>query len=257
MVRRALLSAVVICGLLLGSASAQTLPIREVVVEPDQFVGKTVSVVGQFRGRNLFGDVADVPDREQDGFVLRSGDAAIWIFGVRPRGKDFSLDPTRPADAGLWLKVTGTVERARGSIWIKGHQVERASPRDDSAVAIAVAFPPAPIDVVFSAPVAGDVDVRLTARIRIQLSDDVDAKTVQDHVRLSYSTPDSIERGEAPPPAIPFSVNYVAETRAIEIVPASPLERFREVTVELLDGIKSTAGGVLKPWRLTFTTGGS
>jgi hypothetical protein len=36
-----------------------------------------------------------------------------------------------------------------------------------------------------------------------------------------------------------------------------PLDRFRIVEVRLTDGILGTDGTPLKPWTLTFTTGGS
>src|SRR5687768_18466014 len=43
-------------------AQASTTPsLRALALEPWKFTGQTVTVVGQFRGRNLFGDLPDAP----------------------------------------------------------------------------------------------------------------------------------------------------------------------------------------------------
>ena len=46
----------------------------------------------------------------------------------------------------------------------------------------------------------------------------------------------------------------IGEKLAIE---DEPLERFRVVKLEILEGVKGTDGGPMKPFTLTFTTGGS
>ena len=43
----------------------------------------------------------------------------------------------------------------------------------------------------------------------------------------------------------------------MEITFEPPLERFRIVEVHLTEGILGTDGTQMKPWSLTFTTGGS
>ena len=88
----------------------------------------------------------------------------------------------------------------------------------------------------------------------MQLSRDLDPATLKDHVRLTYSLSDSKERGEAQPPAIAFTTNYTRENRALEIRPTEPLERFRLVKLEILEGVKGTDGGAMAPFTLTFTT---
>jgi hypothetical protein len=114
-----------------------------------------------------------------------------------------------------------------------------------------------PLDVDFSSPVEGEADVRLDVRVRIQFSRDVDARSFKNRIRISYSQSDSVERGEAQPPAVAFTFNYDAGTRALELQPTKPLERFRHVKVELLEGIVGVDGSVLRPWTLNFATGGS
>jgi Bacterial Ig-like domain len=117
--------------------------------------------------------------------------------------------------------------------------------------------PPLPLEVTFSTPVEGEADVRLDAIVRIQFSRDVDVRSLEKRVRVLYSAEESAERGEAQPPAVAVEIRYQAGTRALEIRPTRPLERFRHVAVELLDGIVGSDGSVLRPWTLHFATGGS
>jgi hypothetical protein len=124
-------------------------------------------------------------------------------------------------------------------------------------IAGVTSLPPLPLEVDFSVPIQDEADVRLDTTIRLQFSRDVDAGSLDQRIRIAYSANDSAERGEPQPPAVTFTLTYNAGTRVVELKPARPLERFREVTVELLDGIVGTDGSVLRPWRLRFTTGGS
>jgi hypothetical protein len=113
------------------------------------------------------------------------------------------------------------------------------------------------VEVLFAAPSEGEADVRLDERIRLQLSRDLDPATLKDRIRITYSSSESRDRGEAQPPAVAFATNYTKENRALEIRPAQPWERFRTVKVEFLEGIRGTDGGAMAPFTLTFTTGGS
>ena len=56
-------------------------------------------------------------------------------------------------------------------------------------------------------------------------------------------------------PTAEFTTQYYAATRVLELKFAKPLERFRTLTVELLDGILGTDEQPLKPWTLTFLLG--
>jgi hypothetical protein len=233
-------------------------PLRAVALEPQRFENQKVSLIGQFRGRNLFGDLPEAPVQNRYSFVLRSGDAAVWVMGVQPKGRNFSFDPARRLDTGRWVKVAGTVKTARGLTWIEGSSIELASEPAATTTEVEINVPPPPpVEVLFAAPAEGEADVRLTERIRIQLSRDLNPETLKDRVRLTYSAADSKDRGEAQPPLIAFTTNYVRENRALEIRPTEPFERFRLVTLEILPGVKGTDGGEMLPFKLTFTTGGS
>jgi hypothetical protein len=232
-------------------------PLRQLAMEPSKYDGQKVTITGQFRGRNLFGDLPEAPAQDRYQFVLRSGDAALWVMGLQPKGRTFNLDPSKRLDTGRWVKVQGTVRTAKGLTWLEGTSIELApAPEETTEVAITLP-PPPPVEILFTAPTEGESDVRLTERIRMQLSRDLDPGTLKDRVRLTYSAADSKERGEAQPPSIAFTTNYTKENRALEIRPTDPLERFRLVKMEILEGVKGTDGGAMAPFTLTFTTGGS
>jgi hypothetical protein len=240
-----------------SAAGVTTPPLRVVSMEPARFDGQKVTIVGQFRGRNLFGELPEAPVTNRFQFVLRSGDAALWVMGLAPKGKTFNFDPSKRIDTGQWVKVQGTVHSAKGLTWLDGTSIELApAPEETTEVAIDLP-PPPPVEILFTAPTEGESDVQLTERIRMQLSRDLNPETLKGRIRMTYSAAESKERGEAEAPQIAFTTNYARENRALEIRPSEPLERFRLVKFEILDGVKGTDGGALAPFTLTFRTGGS
>lgn len=239
------------------SVNATAPPLRALAMDPARFEGQKVTILGQFRGRNLYGELPEAPAKGKYEFVLRSADAAVWVIGLQPKGKGFNFDPNKRIDTGRWVTVQGTVHSARGLTWLEGTSIELATaPQETTEVTIDLP-PPPPVEILFTAPAEGEADVRLTERIRMQLSRDLDPASLKDHVRITYSPADSKERGEAQPPSVAFTTNYTKENRALEIRPSEPLERFRLVKLEILEGVKGTDGGPMKPFTLTFTTGGS
>jgi hypothetical protein len=208
-----------------------------------------VSIIGQFRGRNLFGDLPESPAPNRYEFVLRAGDAAVWVMGLQPKGKTFNFDVNRRIDSGRWVKVDGTVHSAKGMAWLEGTSIElTAAPEETTEVAIDLP-PPPPVEVIFTAPAEGEADVRIDERIRVQLSRDLDPASLPDHIRLAYAGGDTA--------AIAFTASYAKENRALEIKATDPLQPFRKVKLEMLEGLKGTDGGAMVPFTLTFTTGGS
>ncbi|MEW6322919.1 MAG: Ig-like domain-containing protein [Acidobacteriota bacterium] len=239
-----------------AAGSLATPAIRILALMPERFEGEQVTIVGQFRGRNLYGDTPAAPRSDRDDFVLRAGDGAVWVHGVRARGRGFSLDPSRRIDTGRWLRVTGTVRSGRGHVWIDGTSVALAEAPSDAAVEVAgPPSAPPPIDVVFSAPTDGEIDVATTTSIRIQFSRDVDPATLEGRIVVRYAA------GGAPvdaPLVVPaLSFRYAADLRAVEIRFAEPLERFQRLTVELREGIAGPDGATLRAWSASFTTGGT
>jgi hypothetical protein len=227
--------------------------IRAIAMDPARYASRTVTVSGRFRGRNLFGDVPSPLNRSKWDFVLQSADAAVWISGIRPRGKGFEFDPGLRSDTGRWVEVSGTVQTEGTRVWIEAATIELATAPDEAPVEIAVPITPRepPPEVIFSAPVPDEVDVGLATTIRIQFSRAMDSRTLRDRVRVSY-----LPGAQGEPPAPPtFTFAYNEGLNALQIKFAKPLERFQKVRVELLEGVTAADGQPLPPWTLTFATG--
>ena len=237
--------------------------IRAIVLNPTRYLDQTVTVVGQYQGRNLTGDLPDAPGRSRYDFVMRSADAAIWITNMRPKTKDFELGLDARIDTGRWLRVTGVVQQARGLQWIeaKAGTLEAAkaptdtgAPEPEPTIRVPAAPPP---EVIFSAPTGDESDVALTTNVRIQFSRDIDPATLKGHVRVHYLDAQTVERGEPTTPTAAFTTEYRPANRELVITFAKPLERFRTLKVELGSDILGTDQQPLKPWTLSFTLGGS
>jgi hypothetical protein len=227
--------------------------VRAVALAPERFENKTVTLAGRFKGRNLYGDLPQAPGKSKWDFVLQSADAAVWVTGVRPRGRGFDLDPQARVDTGRWLEVTGTVKREGSQVWIEGTSVQQTTAQEEAPVEVQVKLPPEPPPrVIFSAPVPDDVEVETTTSVRVQFSRPMDGKSFQGRIRVSYAPP---SQGQAPaPPA--FAAAYDPGNRSVELKFKEPLQRFLTVRVELLEGITAVDGQPLPPWTLTFLTGG-
>jgi hypothetical protein len=226
--------------------------IRAIALMPEQFDNRDVTLTGRFRGRNLYGDLPQGVAKSKWDFVLQSADGAIWITGLRPKGKDFDLDPSARVDTGRWLEVKGTVQRDGTAVWLNGESIRLTTAPNETTVE--VAEPPLPAEpppsVIFSAPLADDTDFPTTGRVRIQFSRDMNEKSFQGHVRAGYS-------GTATPPAPPpsFTFAYNDGNRSLEIRFKTPLAPFQPVVIQLDEGITAIDGQPLKPWTLKFTTG--
>jgi hypothetical protein len=91
--------------------------------------------------------------------------------------------------------------------------------------------------------------------VRIQFSRDINASTLKGHIAVKYAGAQTQERSAPDTPKVDFTTQYLPGTRVLELKFASPLERFRTVTVELQDGILGSDKQPLKPWTLNFQIG--
>ena len=166
--------------------------LRNIVLFPARYRDQKVTVVGQFAGRNLLGDLPDAPARSRYDFVLRSADAAIWV--------------TQPASAREGLRA-GARRAHRHRALAGGDRHAAAGPR--TAVARrrsrhASSSPKPPSEInrrerrfacrprrrprSSSAPRPTDeTDVSLTTNLRIQFSRDIDPATLKGRLRVSYA----------------------------------------------------------------------
>ena len=122
--------------------------------------------------------------------------------------------------------------------------------------AVTPAFPPEPVDVIFSTPAEGETDVATDTTVRVQFSRSIDPATLKGHIRIGYFTSESPERQGAQPPSMDVQTSYDPASRALHLKFSRPLERFPTPRLELLEGIKAFDGAPVRPWRLTFSVGG-
>lgn len=245
----------VILGATRLPAGAPDPTVRAIALAPGRYDGRDVKVVGRFRGRNLYGDLPQALGKTKWDFVLQSADGAVWVTGMRPKGKGFDLDPGARVDTGRWLEVRGVVSMIGSTPYITSTAMQLAAAPAETAVEVAVpVLPRLPVpEVIFSAPVDDDREVDRAAPVRMQFSRDVDPQTLTGRVQVSYvSAPDTA----AAPAAPKFTVTYNDAAHAVAIRFAQPLERFQQVKVELLEGVLSLDGQAVKPWTLVFATGG-
>ncbi len=231
---------------------ANTLSMRAIAMFPDRFDGKPVTLRGRFRGRNLVGDLPTWPRQTQTDFVLQAADGAIWVTGIKPKGKGFDLDPNARHDLGRWLEVTGTMAVADGLPLLRARTIAASSPEEEASLADdrpAAPSLPAPA-INFSVPTDGETDIPPTTTVRVQFSRDMKADSFEGHVRVTgTSTGASI-------PAPVFTATYRPTSLSVEIKFAQPLPRFADVVIEFLDGIVAPDGSRLPPGKIKFSTGG-
>jgi len=232
--------------------------LREIALDPSSYAGKRIRITGQFRGKNLYGDVPQGPGLSQWDFVLRAADSAVWVTGLRPRGKGFNLNPGARVDTGNWLEATGIVKEGKGLVWIEAAQLALTKPTLEIRNAETPIIPQMgpPPEVIFSDPGEDEIDVSLKAPVRVQFSRDMNPDTFNGHVRWSFTAVDAVNVGATTPREAPRTprFKYDKARRSLEIAldGATP---YRDVLVEFVDGIAATDGATLKPWALTFTFG--
>ena len=95
----------------------------QILQEPAAYLGKKTRIYGQFRGRNLFGDLPADSARSKDDWVLKDGDTAIWVTGKTPKGEGWKLDPEYKGDSKNWLEVEGKPEVQNGVVYLKASAV--------------------------------------------------------------------------------------------------------------------------------------
>ncbi|HET6959655.1 MAG TPA: Ig-like domain-containing protein [Vicinamibacterales bacterium] len=240
--------------------------IRAIELNPSRYLDQKVAITGQFSGRNLLGEMPDAPGKSRYDFVLRSTDAAIWVTNMRPKlkdtnGKEFELGLDARIDTGRWLTLRGTVQQARGLLLVDAEAGSLALTKppvethtEEEPIRVPAGPPP---EVVFSAPTEDETDVLTSTTVRIQFSRDLDQSTLKGRIKPHYQASQSAAPGEPVAPPVEFTFQYSAANRVLEIKFTKPLERFRTLKVDLVEGIVGTDGQSLKPWTLTFMLGGS
>jgi hypothetical protein len=222
--------------------------LADLVTKPGRHAGKTVTVRGQFRGSNLFGDLPSASRQRSSDWVLKDDVFAVWVSGKKAKGPGWTLDPSLRRDTGKWLQVTGRVRAEGGFVTIEATEVVLSKPV--AAAAQAQAQPPPlppprpkkPPVVVFSLPLDGERDVPPDTVFRVQFSRDMDEESFKDRVLFRYAG--RTQPGDNALDAV--RVTYDGGLRTLNVDPGDLLRPGRVVELLLLPGILDLDGQPLE-----------
>ena len=226
---------------------ANLVKLESLVGKPGRHDGQMVRVVGQFRGRNLFGDLPVKSQQASADWVVKDDLYAVWISGRKPKGSGFALDTGLKRDTGKWLEITGRVETRAGITYLRAVQVNLAAPPS----ATARAAPPAPLPakpkvppvVVFALPLDGEAEVPQNSQFVVQFSKDMEEGTFGGRVVLRYTGP----RLPGDREFDGLKLTYDQGRKALTVNPGDLLRTGRQVELVLLPGILDTDGLELAP----------
>lgn len=222
--------------------SAAETSLESLVGQPGKRDDQVVRVIGQFRGRNLYGDLPSRSERDSDDWVIKDDLYAVWVSGKKPKGSGWSLDAGLKRDTGKWIEVVGRPTTIGGVTYIRALDVKLGGPPSPTAQAAPPPPPPerpklAPV-VVFALPVDGDSEVARDSRFVVQFSKDMDEATFAGHVVLRYAGPvlpgDRTFDGAR--------LTYDEGRRALTIDPGDVLRPGRQIEIILLPGIVDIEG---------------
>jgi hypothetical protein len=229
-----------------GPIKAADITLEALVSAPGKHDGKTVRVVGKFRGRNLYGDLPARSQKARSDWVIKDDLYAVWVTGKKPKGSGWELDPTLKRDTGKWILVVGRPETVAGVTYLRAMQVELTTAPTPTAEAQPPPPPPekpkVPPVVVFALPLDGERDVAQDTKFQVQFSKDMDERSFAGHVVLRYAGP----RQPGDRAFDGLSLSYDGGRRALTVDPGDLLRPGRVVELMLLPGIVDTDGLALE-----------
>ena len=221
--------------------------LESLVSRPGQEDGKTVRVVGKFRGRNLYGDLPARSERASGDWVIKDDLYAVWVSGRKPKGSGWELDANLKRDTGKWIEVIGKPETRNGVTYVRAAQVRITDPPRPTADAAPPPPPPerpkVPPVVVFALPLDGEGEVPSDSRFVVQFNKDMDEATFKGHVMLRYAGP----RLPGDRQFDGIKLTYDQGRRALTIDPGDVLRPGRQIELMLLPGIADIDGLTLVP----------
>jgi hypothetical protein len=230
-----------------AAIKADEVTLEALVAKAGKLDGKTVRVVGKFRGRNLFGDLPARSERDSSDWVIKDDVYAVWVTGKRPKGSGWELDLGLKRDTNKWIEVVGRPETIGNVTYLRALSVVLGAPPRPTAEAAAPAPPPPrpklPPVVVFSLPLDGERDVPSTGLFKVQFSKDMDEDSFRGHVIFRYAGP----RLPGDREFVGLKVSYDGGRRALIVDPGDVLRPGRVVELRLLSGIIDMDGLPLTP----------
>jgi hypothetical protein len=225
--------------------------LEQLVSSPERYDGKMVTVRGQFRGENLFGDLPSSSRERSSDWVIKEDVYSVWITGRKPKGPGWSLDADLKRDTGKWLQVAGRVRVAKGIVTLEAIDVTLTKPPGAGAAVTEAKPEPTPPPpprpkrapvVAFSLPLDGEREVPRDTVFKIQFSRDMDETTLKDHVLFRYAG--RVQPGDNALDAV--RVSYDGGLRTLRIDPGDLLRPGRIVEIVLLPGIQDIDGAELE-----------
>ena len=187
--------------------------------------------------------------------MIRNTEGAVWVTGVRPRGRGFDLDVDRRIDSNRWVEVTGTVVHDRGLVRIEGTRIAATTaPTEAPAVAetAAPAAPPPPLEIVFFSPSDDETDVSASGAVRVQFSRGVREASLAGRVTAGYTGSRGRHAGRQSGAQSRPTMPPTAPSR-------SGLPRRWSRSARSWSGCSTASSRStavpLKPWALTFSVG--
>jgi hypothetical protein len=226
--------------------NAPSVSLEKLLLEPGKQDGRVIKVVGQFRGRNLFGDLPSKSQDARNDWVLKDDMFAVWITKKKPKGQGFELDSSLKRDTGKWLEVTGRVVTRGRVVYIEAQKVLMTTAPSPTAAAQPPPPPPprpkrAPV-VVFAMPIDGDNEIPQDSRFAVQFSSDMNEDSLVGRVLLRYAGP--VRPGDRGFDGLRFS--YDGGRRALLVDPGDRLRPGRQIELVLLPGIVDSDGQPLE-----------
>lgn len=238
----------------LASTNRASRPLRDLFEATPVPTDEPVDVIGQYRGGNLFGDLPPVTRLTGgvDDWILRDGDASVWVTGSRPEGAGWGLDLRNKRDTSTWMRVRGRLRQDNGTYYLLATDVAPVEPQSSQSPASPgpLGWGELPPGVQFTLPIAFE-GATPDSQFVIQFTKPIDPGTFEGNVVLGYA-------GSSPGRGFTtVSVRYSEERRTLHIDPGTALERGRQFEILLRPGITDVTGKPLEgATTLTWQVGG-
>jgi hypothetical protein len=223
-----------------NTSGPEKVSLERLVNESRAFEGKTIRVIGKYRGNNLFADLPTASWKNVSDFVIKEESSAVWVTGKRSEGKGWHLDPSAPGDTQNWVEVVGRPRSRAGIVYLHASSVSVTTPPSGHA---SVTQPKrfvggarvAP-EVMFVLPLPEEPIPR-NGLFVIQFTKAIEESSFKDRVELRY-----VGDGHPDHAFTHMTISYDEDRRALVINPGELLVAGREVEVLLRPGIVDSDG---------------
>jgi len=226
-----------------SAAPAATMTLEQLTTAERLPAGQ-VTVIGKFRGANLFGDLPIRTRRKTEDWVIKDDIYSVWVIGKEPAGDGWQLDRRSIKDAVNWVSVSGSVQEHDDTVYVQAASVKLSAPPSPTASVRnhlpdrkKIGVPP---EISYVVPLL-DQDAALDSQFSIQFDRDMDNGSFAGRIRLRYADDPSATVFKA------TSVRYDEGRRLLTIDPGDVLQAGRVLLCELQQGIRDADGSELKP----------